>query len=121
MTAAIEFAHADRSLRPQDDLFRFMNGAWLRTARIEPDQSSAGGFMDLHNAAERDVRELIEECEGELDTDEGRIAALYRSFMDADRIEELGAAPLAPIFAAIDAVDSPARWPGTSAGRCGTG
>ena len=35
MTAAIEFAHADRSLRPQDDLFRFMNGAWLRTARIE--------------------------------------------------------------------------------------
>jgi putative endopeptidase len=107
MTAAIEFAHADRSLRPQDDLFRFMNGAWLRTARIEPDQSSAGGFMDLHNAAERDVRELIEECEGELDTDEGRIAALYRSFMDADRIEELGAAPLAPIFAAIDAVDSP--------------
>ncbi len=107
MTSAIEFAHADRSLRPQDDLFRFMNGTWLRTAKIEPDQSSAGGFMDLHNAAERDVRELIEECALDAADDEGRIAALYRSFMDADRVEELGAAPLAPIFAAIDAVDSP--------------
>ncbi|MBK7821883.1 MAG: peptidase M13 [Tessaracoccus sp.] len=107
MTAAIEFAHADTSLRPQDDLFRFMNGAWLRTAQIEPDQSSAGGFVDLHNAAERDVRDLIEACAPGGADDEGRIAALYGSFMDADRVEELGAAPLAPIFAAIDAVDSP--------------
>ena len=109
MTDAIAFEHADPSVRPQDDLFRHVNGTWLRTAPIEPDQSSAGGFMDLHNAAELDVRAIVEEQQqGAPGTDEGRIAALYASFMDTDRIQELGAEPLRPILDAVAAIDSPA-------------
>ena len=107
MSQAIATEHFDPAVRPQDDLFRHVNGAWLRTARIEPDQSSAGGFIDLRNAAELDVRAIIEEQQGEPGTDEGRIAALYASFMDTERIQELGAEPLRPILGAIDAIDSP--------------
>ncbi|MFT3887566.1 MAG: M13-type metalloendopeptidase [Arachnia sp.] len=108
MTAAIEFAHADTAVRPQDDLFRFMNGTWLREAKIDPDQSSAGGFVDLRDQAERDVQEIITSLPADAEGDEGKIAALYASFMDEERVEELGAAPLAPIFAAIDEIDGPA-------------
>ncbi|MDO5677559.1 MAG: M13-type metalloendopeptidase [Propionibacteriaceae bacterium] len=107
MTQAITTEHFDAAVRPQDDLFRHVNGTWLRTAQIEPDQSSAGGFMDLRNAAELDVRAIIKEQQGAPDTDEGRIAALYASFMDTDRIQALGAEPLRPILDAIDALDSP--------------
>ncbi|MFD0865516.1 M13 family metallopeptidase [Tessaracoccus lubricantis] len=108
MTAAIAHEHFDTAVRPQDDLFRHVNGTWLRTAPIEPDQSSAGGFMDLRNAAELDVRAIIEEQRsGDTSTDEGRIAALYASFMATDRIQELGIAPVRPILEAIDALDSP--------------
>lgn len=108
MTQAIDFACADRSVRPQDDLFRHVNGAWLASASIAPDQSSAGGFIDLRDKSEADVRAIIEEQPlGDPSTDTGRIAALFASFMDADRVEQLGATPLQPIFSAIAAVTSP--------------
>ncbi|MBB1508673.1 M13 family metallopeptidase [Tessaracoccus sp. MC1756] len=108
MTPAIDFEHSDPAVRPQDDLFRHVNGTWLRTATIEPDQSSAGGFVDLRNAAELDVRAIVEEQQqSDPTSDEGRIAALYASSMDTDRIEALGIEPVRPILDTIDAIDSP--------------
>ena len=78
MTAPITFEHFDRALRPQDDLFRHVNGTWLRTAAIAPDRSSAGGFVDLVEQAEKDVLALVGELPaGDVTTDDGKVAALY--------------------------------------------
>ncbi|SHI76638.1 putative endopeptidase [Tessaracoccus bendigoensis DSM 12906] len=108
MTEAIEFANQDAAVRPQDDLFRHVNGNWLATAQIDPDRSSAGGFVDLTDTAERDVHSLIEAIVAKGDgSDDDRIARLYASFMDEQTVEELGATPLIPIFDAIAAIDSP--------------
>ena len=109
MTAAIAFEHFDHAVRPQTDLFRHVNGTWLRSAPIAPDRSSAGGFVDLVEQAEKDVLTLVSELpQGDVTTDEGKVAALYAAFMDVERVESLGAAPLAPVFASIDAIDTPA-------------
>ena len=111
MTSALSFEHADPSVRPQDDLFRYMNGTWLATATIAPDKSSAGGFTDLHDQAERDVLQLIVDLPmGDRTTDEGRVAALYGSFMNTERIEALGATPLHPILNSISRIDSAAAF-----------
>ena len=59
MTSALSFEHADPSVRPQDDLFRYMNGTWLATATIAPDKSSAGGFTDLHDQADDHQRGML--------------------------------------------------------------
>ncbi|MBB1512389.1 peptidase M13 [Tessaracoccus sp. MC1627] len=108
MTAAIAFEHFDHAVRPQTDLFRHVNGTWLRSAPIAPDRSSAGGFVDLVEQAEKDVLTLVSELpQGDVTTDEGKVAALYAAFMDVERVESLGAAPLAPLFASIDAIDTP--------------
>jgi len=108
MTASITFEHFDRALRPQDDLFRHVNGTWLRTAPIAPDRASAGGFVDLVEQAEKDVLALVSELPaGDASTDDGKIAGLYAAFMDTERIEALGGSPLQPLLAAIDDVDSP--------------
>lgn len=53
---------ADTSVRPQDDLFRAVNGTWLREKEIPADQVSVGSFIDLRDEAELHVRELIESC-----------------------------------------------------------
>ena len=46
-------------------------------------------------------------CDAEPEDDEQRkIGDLFASFMDTERIEQLGAAPLADDLAAIDAIDS---------------
>ena len=108
MTAPITFEHFDRALRPQDDLFRHVNGTWLRTAAIAPDRSSAGGFVDLVEQAEKDVLALVGELPaGDVTTDDGKVAALYAAFMDTDRIESLGGSPLRRLLDSIDAIDSP--------------
>ena len=113
MTSAIAFEHMDPKIRPADDLFRNVNGTWLQTAPIDADKSSAGGFVDLRDQAERDVAKLIDELPlGDPTTDEGRVAALYASFMDTERIESRSAQPLQPIFERIDSVDTPSALAG---------
>ena len=97
----------DHAVRPQDDLFRFVNGTWLASAEIPADQSQTGGFMDLRLEAEANVREIIQDAvahaeAGEAGDEERKVAVLYDSFMDEGRINGLGASPLADDFALID-------------------
>ena len=40
----IDTTNFDRSVRPQDDLFRFVNGGWLTRTEIPGDASSWGAF-----------------------------------------------------------------------------
>ncbi len=105
MTAAFDFSLFDRSIRPQDDLYRHANGAWLDTVRIDPDKSTAGAFVDLRDAAERDVRDIITAiAEPDPTTEGGKIAALYASFMDEEQVDGLGASPLVPLLEPIDGI-----------------
>jgi putative endopeptidase len=107
-TPALDFTAFDRTVRVQDDLFRHVNGTWLDTAEIPADKPLAGSFVQLRDTAEAAVRDIITTLEvGELDSEVGKIAALYASFMDFDTVEAAGATPLAPLLEAIDAVDSP--------------
>ncbi|MGD7789912.1 M13 family metallopeptidase [Propionibacteriaceae bacterium Y1700] len=98
------------TVRPQDDLFRHVNGTWLDTAEIPADKPSAGAFEELRDGAEEAVRDIIT---GLTDTtpgsDRAKIADLYASFIDTDAVEALGATPLAPLLAEVDAVADPAE------------
>ncbi len=101
--------------RPQDDLFRHVNGQWLATAEIPADRSADGAFYQLRDRAEADSRAIIEDAASEAAAGAERgstvqlIGDLYRSFMDVDTVERLGLAPIAERLAVIDAVDSPAE------------
>ncbi|VEI12731.1 M13 family metallopeptidase [Trueperella bialowiezensis] len=96
----------DHGVRPQDDLFRHVNGTWLEETEIPADQASTGGFMDLHLQAERDVRDILVEVAQNVSenpgayegTNEEKIANLYESFMDEGRINGLGNASLRQDF-----------------------
>ncbi len=106
MTAALDFTHFDTSVRPGDDLFRHACGKWLDTVEIPADKSGAGAFMDLRDESERAVRDIIVSTaeEGASDGERRQIADLYASFMDTDRVEELGATPLGPVLDRVDAI-----------------
>ncbi|MFD5226143.1 M13 family metallopeptidase [Microbacterium sp. NPDC058342] len=95
------------SIRPQDDLYRHVNGAWLESAEIPADKARWGSFHLLAEQAEKDVRAIIEESQ---DAEQGTLARkvgdLFTSFMDTDRIARLGTAPLSAQLADVDAIDS---------------
>ena len=52
----------DRSVRPQDDLFLFGNGQWLKHTRIPPDKPTYGAFEILGDQSQLHVREIIEDA-----------------------------------------------------------
>jgi putative endopeptidase len=97
----------DTTVRPQDDLFGHVNGAWAATVEIPDDRAVYGSFDMLRDEAEANVRAIVEEAAA-ADAPEGsdtqKIGALYRSFMDAEAIEARGVTPLQPWFDRIGAV-----------------
>ncbi len=60
LVSGIDSSHIDNSFRPQDDLYRYFNGAWLKTHEIPQDRSSDGVTYKLFIEAEAQVREIIE-------------------------------------------------------------
>src|SRR3546814_6336906 len=93
-------------IRPQDDLFRHVNGRWLERTEIPEDKARWGSFHLIAEQAEKDVRAIVEESQGaEAGTETRKIGDLFTSFMDTAHIEDLGAAPLADQLSRADAVD----------------
>jgi putative endopeptidase len=103
--SGLDLRWIDHAVRPQDDLFSFVNGTWLRDYEIPADRAQDGAFRDLRDRAEADVRAIVEEAATQEGDDARRIADLYASFMDVDRIEALGVAPLRPLLDEVAAAD----------------
>lgn len=86
----------DPEVRPQDDLFRHVNGRWMERTEIPADKARYGSFIVLYEEAEKAVREIIEESQGaEPGTEARKVGDLYASFMNKERAELLGATPIA--------------------------
>jgi predicted metalloendopeptidase len=110
--SGIDQSGFDKAVRPQDDLFRAVNGTWLKETEIPADRSDYGVFAILAEKAENDLREIIENCAAAKDNLPGserqKVGDLYASFMDEVRAEELGLKPIAARLAAVDAIRSKA-------------
>jgi endothelin-converting enzyme/putative endopeptidase len=108
LTSGIELANMDKSVRPQDDFFRYANGTWLDTTEIPADRTNTGVVMDLRDRAREDVKAIIEDVASKTDlepgSDEQKVADLYNSFMDTERLDELGMTSLEEELARIDAI-----------------
>jgi putative endopeptidase len=107
LPSGIPIDELDPDVRPQDDLFRHVNGRWLARTEIPADRARYGTFQILAEGAERAVREIVEAAAAAPDGSEQRkFGDLYASFMDADRAERLGSEPVSETLAAARAVSS---------------
>ncbi|HKY90622.1 MAG TPA: M13-type metalloendopeptidase [Nevskiaceae bacterium] len=108
VSSGIDPANFDTSVRPQDDLYRAINGKWLANTPIPADRSNYGAFIELEEQAAQQVRAILEELAGRKDavggSNQERISRLYAGFMDEKQIETLGLTPLEPELSQIDAV-----------------
>jgi len=104
LKSGLDLSSLDRSVRPQDDLYRFANGAWLQRTQIPPDRVTYGTFPELTDRTELYLREIIENLAGRNAT-ERKIRDFYASVMDERRIEEIGLATVQPVLQRIDSID----------------
>ncbi len=93
----VDLSSMDKSIKPGDDFFRYVNGNWLKTAVIPPDRSSTGSFQDLRILSENRMKEIVNTLEAkpydQLNAEEKKLRDLYDAFLDQKQIEERGLAP----------------------------
>ncbi len=108
-TWGIDTAGMDKSVKPGDDFFGYVNGTWAKNTPIPADRSSYGGFAVLRDLSEARMRQLVEGykvADPAKGGDQAKVAALYRGFLDEAAIEKLDAKPIQPKISAIRAIKS---------------
>jgi putative endopeptidase len=93
----VDLSAMDRSTKPGDDFFQFVNGAWLAKAEIPPERTNAGTFQDLQILSESRLKELAADLDtrpyASLGTEERKLRDLYDAFEDTAQIEARGLGP----------------------------
>ena len=95
-----------KSVRAQDDLFLYVNESWIESTPIPPDRSSYGAFEILREMSEEAIREIVEEAQSATSGEPQKFGDLYTSFMDEERVEELGGEPLRETLETVGQVSS---------------
>jgi putative endopeptidase len=105
--SGIDLSTFDNTVRPQDDLYKHVNGAWLKATEIPDDRPLEGTFTALRDGSEIAVRDIIEEAAAkgaDASGIERKVGGLYNSFMDEAAVQAKGIDPirqrLADVFAA---------------------
>jgi endothelin-converting enzyme/putative endopeptidase len=93
------------SVKPGDDFWAYVNGNWAQRTDIPADRASVGSFINLAEGSEKDVRQIAEAAEANRNGGlvNQQIGDYYASYLDENRIDGLGLAPLKPYLARIDA------------------
>lgn len=108
-TWGVDLAQKQATVTPGNDFFRHVNGMWLDSFAIPDDKSDFGAFNALGDLSDRQVRAIVEDAVAARrpTRQQRQIGALYASYMDTDRLERLGLAPLQPVFDVIDSANTP--------------
>lgn len=107
--AGIDFTMFDTKVRPQDDLFRAVNGRWLKTVKIPNDKSNYGSFIALADISQARIRNLIEAAakeKNEPGSEADKIGKFYKSYMDQDRCNQMGVSPMVPELIKVGSIRS---------------
>jgi predicted metalloendopeptidase len=98
----------DKTIKPSDDFFRYVNGTWLNTTEIPGDKTRWGSFDELRQRTDSDALTILKEAANnpayQSNTDQGKAINLYKTMLDTVSRNKLGIAPLKPYLKKINAV-----------------
>ncbi|OSY88977.1 endothelin-converting protein [Tenacibaculum holothuriorum] len=107
----------DTSVKPTDDFFRYVNGAWLDKTEIPADRTSWGGFGELRKKTDADVLAILNDAiekrdfpkvkdanGNEIDSDQEKAVNYYQTIMDTVARNKAGKAPVKPFLKKIDEI-----------------
>lgn len=92
----------DRSVRPEDDFYRYANGNWLKNTTIPPEESRWGSFITLRYDTELQLKKLV------ATTKEAQIRNMYTSASNMTLRNKRGLKPIEGLRKDIAALKTPA-------------
>ena len=104
---AINLSFMDKTVRPQDDFYNYVNGNWMRTVDIPSDKARWGSFDELRENTDAATLEILKSALAEphaKGSDGQKIADLYRSYTDFEARDKAGITPIQPMLQQVDAI-----------------
>jgi len=105
----VDVAGIDRSIKPGDNFFRFVNGRWYDTVAIANDQSGVGSYSFLNIPQKvllQNILDSVSKTKNTLGSVDQKVGDFYASGMDTVTINKRGYQPVKPILARIDAINN---------------
>ena len=105
--AGIDKNNLDPTVKPGNDFYRYAAGGWLKSHPLDAEHTSNGSFVDLSEACQKQIQELIleaaqkEKTKGSLGQ---KIGSLYNLMMDSVRLNREGWMPIKPTLDKIAAI-----------------
>ncbi len=104
-TWGVDLDGMDRSVKPGDDFFKYVNGKWAATTQIPADKTGYGAFAVLGDLSEVRVHTLLDRWAADkslkASSDEAKVAVVYRTYLDEATVEKLDAKPIQPYLDAV--------------------
>ena len=122
----LDLSGFDPEVRMQDDLYRAVNGCWLAATEIPADRPRHGSFSQLNDRTDAQLRALVDELAAVPQppgSAADQVSAFYAAHRDTEAIDRAGLAPIRPLLAEIDAIQSLeqlAQWQGRMQGLLDT-
>lgn len=106
-SSGIDQSNFAEEFRPQDDLFRHVNGKWMAENEIPADRAAIGAFFTLRDKSEEAVRTIVEtSSQASNDPIASKIGDLYASFMAEEKINAAGSAPITETIRSVYGTES---------------
>jgi len=100
----------DSSVSPGADFYQYVNGTWLAKTPLPADKAVYGAFVELADAADVNIRSLIEASAAQPNRADGSVSQqvgdFFESFTNERLAEQLGPTPIKKHLDKIAAVQT---------------
>lgn len=106
---AINLQYMDKSVRPQDDFYNYVNGNWMKTTKIPADHSQWGSFNQLRETTDSISLQILKKSLNQKfpkGSEGQKIADIYASFMNMEVRNKQGIAPIKPYLDKVDKINN---------------
>ncbi|MBL4676714.1 MAG: M13 family metallopeptidase [Mucilaginibacter sp.] len=105
----VDVAGLDPAVKPGDNFFRYVNGRWYDTVKIDNDQAGVGSYSFLNIPQKRllqNILDSVSNAKNNMGSIEQKVGDFYTSGMDMATINRRGYTPVKEILSRIDAINS---------------
>lgn len=108
--SGINLEFMDKTVKPGDDFFRYVNGTWFDKTEIPSDRVRWGSFDELRQNTDKDALAILKEAVNNknLDpkSDQAKAVKVFTTYMDTISRNKLGIQPILPKLKKINSVKS---------------